>query len=173
MDLRHLWICMDKLDALVDLWWWTLATYVIHVGWHLHFGCDIYVLCGCWMWYMSYICMYVCQCGKKKNKHKSDRFADGPAMRPSTKRISKTVNFTPVNGYFFGRWLTVGSQQKLCREPRARVLDKESWPRKISRGPFAERNSRQSLCRGCRGLCQEFQTLSKAWISSSASVHVS
>jgi hypothetical protein len=35
-------------------------------------------------------------------KIKNPLFADGPVMRPSAKWISKTVNFTPVNGYFFG-----------------------------------------------------------------------
>jgi hypothetical protein len=63
-------------------------------------------------------------------KNKTPLFADGPASMPSAKKISKTVNLTPVNGYFFGRRPTVGSQHNLCREPVARVLGKESWLRK-------------------------------------------
>jgi hypothetical protein len=105
-----------------------------------------------------------------QKKNKTPLFADGPASMPSAKKISKTVNLTPGNGYFFGRRPTVGSQHNLCREPVARVLGKESWLRKISRRPFAECYSRQRRCRVFDALCREFQALGKAWISSSDGV---
>jgi hypothetical protein len=38
----------------------------------------------------------------------------------------------PLTASFYGRWPTVGSRHILCREPRARVLGKEPWPRKNS-----------------------------------------
>jgi hypothetical protein len=38
----------------------------------------------------------------------------------------------PLTTNFFSRRPTVGSQHSLCREPQARVLDKEPWPRKNS-----------------------------------------
>jgi hypothetical protein len=61
----------------------------------------------------------------------------------------------------------VGSRHSLCREPRARVLGKEPWPRKILREPCAERDRRQSLCRRFNSLCRAFPALGKSPISSS------
>jgi hypothetical protein len=46
------------------------------------------------------------------------------------RRFQKTVKLTPLTATFFGRRPNIGSLQRLCREPRARVLGKDSWPRK-------------------------------------------
>jgi hypothetical protein len=66
-----------------------------------------------------------------QKKIKTRLFADGPASRPSAKKVSKNRQSKPLlTATSFGRRPAVGSRHSLCREPRARVLGKEPWPRK-------------------------------------------
>jgi hypothetical protein len=68
-----------------------------------------------------------------QKKIKNPLFADGPASRPSAKKVSKNRQPNPpLTATFFGRQPTVGSRHSLCREPRAQVLGKEPWLRKNS-----------------------------------------
>jgi hypothetical protein len=126
---------------------------------------------------LSYIYIYVCQCGKKKIKFELISLPIGavgkgpfaecswqllsatlgtnfparvfptknpPCRRPGREAVGKddfkNLRVKPLlTATFFGRRPAVGSRQRLCREPRARVLGKESWPRK---------NFPSALCRG-------------------------
>jgi hypothetical protein len=68
---------MDKLDALVDLWRWTFATYVIYVVLDEIYALDVIYMCyvssGCDICHI-YVCLSLWK--TKKIKHKSDRIAE-------------------------------------------------------------------------------------------------
>jgi hypothetical protein len=59
--------------------------------------------------------------------------------------------------------LSTGYAESLELEFSAKIRSRE----KISHRAYAESYSRQRLCREFDALCREFQTLGKAWISSS------
>jgi hypothetical protein len=90
-------------------------------------------------------------------KYETPLVANGPAARPSAKKISKTVNLTPVNGYFFWPTAHCGlSAQPLPRAWSSGARQKVVAEKKFSMGPVPSATVGKACADGLLAFSESF-----------------